>query len=832
MPWFLAWRMFLREWRGGEIRLLLAALALGVALVTGIALFAERLQAALVGEASVYLGADQVLQSPEPVSGQWLDQASAAGLQWAMTAVFPTMAYPADPAATSDRMVLVSLKAVTPNYPLRGELEIRRADQSVQSVRHGPPPGGAWVDRHILTQLDIAVGSSIAVGEQAFVVDAELLREGDAGSSFYGMGSRVMIAESDLAATRLLLPGSRVEYRYLLAGSGPALAGFRASVRDSLLQGQRWITLEDNQPGIAGALDKAALFLLLAGSLGVLLSALACAFAARRYCDRHVDVVAVLKTLGAGRREVLGLLCGQMLLVWLLATLAGFILGGGLHLAFLAVLADWLPPALPPAGVRPFLSGALTGGVCLVAFVIPPFVYLQRVPPWFVLRSDRTLHNRQWRGWLVGLAGVAFLIGFYSQHWRLALAVMAGLLLVLLLAGGLGMVLMQLGRVAGRRAGRLVRLGIANVQRRQGLSLLQVVVFGIGFMLLAVMTLLRTSLLAEWRMQVPVDAPNVFLINIARQDVAPLQAGLQSIGIPVAATYPMVRGRLARVNGQVATEVFDRSVSEVYRELNLSWSAALPDHNEIMAGDWAMPLVAGQAVPVSIEQGLARRLRVKPGDLLEFTIAGQAIPAYVDNIRQLDWDRMTPNFYFLFPPGVLESYHATWMTSVHRSEAQERDFAHLMRQFPAVTAYPVDDLIRRIQSIVERASLAVEVILVLVLLAGILVMLACLRASLDQRLHESALLRTMGAGRQLILGSLAIEFVFIGGCAGLLAAGGAEAMAWMLQEKLFRMEAALHPGMWLVMPGLAALSLGLAGTLFCLPVVRVPPARILRLSLD
>lgn len=823
----LAWKMLWREWRGGELGLLFASLVLGVTLVTGISLFAERLQKALVGEASVYLGADRVLQVNDPVDADWLNHAQQQGLSVARTTLFPTMVYPTR--TDSDRAVLSALKAVSASYPLRGELETRDGNDQQQTIRHGPAKGMAWVDSNILTQLDIKTGERVDIGNSSFTVERVLTREGDAGSSFYGMGTRVMINDSDLPATGLIIPGSRVEYRYLFAGTDTALDSYFDWLNPQLPKGSRVITLHDNQPGIAGALDKAGLFLRLAGSLGVLLAALAAAFAAQRYCERHTDTVAVLKTLGAGKIQVLGLLVGQMASLWLLATLAGFLLGALVQFAFLNAMADWVPATLPAAGIYPFIVGATTSMICLLTFVIPAFWHLLSVPPWRVLRSDTSGSSTYARTLWFALPGVGALLLLYSQDLKLTSLLLGGGLALILPAAILGWVLLSSSRILSMQAGSVWRLGIANVLRRRWLSLLQIVIFGISFMLLAVMVLLRSSLLSEWKLQIPVDAPNVFLINIAPTEVDKLRGELQKINLQTAGLHPMVRGRLTEINGRQATELFGESVGEVYRELNLSWSTTLPTDNTIIQGEWP-GISQADIPPVSIEQGLAKRLHLQLGDKLLFSMGDARFTTYIASIRALDWDKMTPNFYFLFPPGVLETYDATWMTSLYRNENKEAILSRVLRHYPSVSAYPVDDLIARIQTIVERASLAVEVILLLVLVAGLLVLLTCLRASIDQRLHESALLRTLGAGKKLILGSLAVEFVFIGFSAGVLATCGAELTAWILQTYLFKMDYFFHPQLWIAVPIVSTLLIGLIGTGFCYRVVIVPPITVLRES--
>lgn len=817
----LAWRLFWREWRGGELGLLLISLVLGVAIVTGISLFADRLQQGLQGEGNAYLGGDRVLMTPEPVDPAWLSKAAAVGVQSARTVVFPTMAY------AGDISTLASLKAVTANYPLRGELGIRQG-AGVLNVKKGPAQGTAWVDETIAAQLDLSVNDLIDIGNIQLRVEAILVREGDAGSSFYGMGARVLMSDTDLPATGLLMPGSRVEYRYLFAGAQEAVVLYMDWLKPKLSSLQRLVSLGENQPGIAGALDKAMLFLRLAGSLGVLLAALAGGFAAQRYCERHVDAIAVFKTLGAGRQKIMGLLMQQMIFVWVLSVLGGLCVGVILHLIFLEVLTQWVPANLPAPGWRALLPGGMTSLVCMLTFILPAYWRLLQVPPSLVLRQSRFQSSLAWTDVLWMLLGVCLVLLLYSHSLTLVAYLLSGLFGLLILITLFSMLMLSTIKPDKWHARHAVALGLANARRRGAYSLLQVVVFATGFMLLLVMLLLRTSLLREWQMQIPPDAPNTFLINIAPEQMQDLERTLSAEGMKTAGLYPMVRGRLVRINGQEATALFDQSVSELYRELNLSWSNTLPEGNTLEAGVWNE---TGQADGVSIEKGLAKRLQLQVGDRLAFSIGGNEVEAKITSIRSLHWDRMTPNFYFLFTEGMLDSFSWTGMTSVHTTPLQKPVLMRLLRGFPSVTAYPVDELISRIRSIVERASLAVELVLVLVLVAGVLVLVSCVRASLDQRLHESALLRTLGATRGLVVGSVAVEFLVLGAMAGVLAAAGAEISCWVLQSRLLNMPAVLHPMMWICTPLVSAATMSLVGTWFCYKAVVSPPQVILRENL-
>ena len=817
----LAWRMFWREWRSGEMNLLIAALVLGVTIVTGISLFAERLQGALVGEANSYLGADKALQASELIDNKWLEKAGTNNIRTARTAIFPTMVY------AGDAMVLSSLKAVSSHYPLRGDLEVMHLDGTRVSVNHGPLNNAAWVDENILTQLNIAIGDDIEIGDKKFYVEHVLTKESDAKSSIYSMGARVMISDAVLMETHLLMPGSRVEYRYLFSGDQVPLKILFDELGASLQKGQRILTLKDNQPGIAGALEKAELFLRLAGALGVLLSALAGAFSAQRYCNHHVDVVASMKTLGAGRKKILSLLLLQMGLLWAFSTAVGFALGGFLQAAFLWVMADWVPTQLPSISVNPFALGAATSFICMLAFVFPSFWRLQAIPPWQVLRGDKMAFSLHWSDMVWVVAGITVLLLLYSQNIRLVAYLLAGLLLLVSLTTSVAWLMMRGTQSISMQASGFIRLGISNVKRRGVYSMLQVVVFAIGFMLLSVMVLLRTSLLSEWQMQLPKNAPNTFLINIAPDQKETLEKRLNDIGVVSAGMYPMVKGRLTKINGVEATSLFDESFSEVYRELNLSWSRRMPADNTLAGGSW-FTAADDNTLQVSIEKSLAKRLNVWIGDKLAFNMGGVEQEVTIASVRNLDWGKMSPNFYFLFPSGTLESFNATYITSFYVPTEAKSKITPVLRHFPTVTAYPVDDLINRIRSIVERAGLAVEIIMVLVLVAGILVLMACLRASLDQRLHESALLRTLGANRQLVLGSLAIEFLVLGVVAGLLAALGAEVCVWSLQTRIFKMAYVPHPELWFIVPTAAATLMTLVGTAFCFRAVSVPPMIVLR----
>ena len=826
----LALRLLWRDWRGGELGILAAALMIAVAIVTGIALFTGRLQQGIDSESRNFLAADRVLKSPRPVASAWLEQAQSAHLRQAREISFQSMVYVGD--SPDAPMQLASIKAVSAGYPLRGTIKIsNRAFGSAENINHGPPRGDVWVDSRLLPLLGIDIGDRIYVGDVQLTVARVVISEPDRGSLFWDIGPRVLMNTGDIAATGVIQPGSRVEYRYLFAGSAGDLAAYGQWLAPRLQPSHQWMDLKDAQPLIARWMQRAEQFLLLAGALGVGLAGIAIALAARRYSERHFDYVAVMKSLGASGGRILGLYLGNLLLLGILATLCGSAVGGVLQLLLVNLLRDYLDvAALPDIGLRPFALGIVTALVCLLAFALPPLLSLRRVSPLRVLRRDLDAATSGAAGsYGAGIVGVALLMWWYSGDWRLTLAVLSGVGLTFALVGAAAWYLLRGSTGIGMQAGSTWRLALASLRRRGAQNSVQVVIFSLSIMLLLTLALLRGSLINEWKVQLPEGTPNHFLINISRSQVGAVRQFLHERGLKSEPMYPMVRGRLVTVDGQrLRQRLLQTHQSENYlnRELNLTWSDRLPSGNLLVAGSWWQQ--GSSAAEVSIESGLAERLDISVGDSLSFTIGSEKLDVRVSSIRSLDWDTMKPNFYMIFPPGLLGQYPATYITSLYLSPEQKPFLNRFLRSFPTITVIEMDTVIGQIRSIVTQVSSAVEVVLGLIVTCGLLVLGASVQASLDSRFQESAILRTLGAKRGVVLGSLVIEFCVLGLLAGLLAAFASELAVYLLQTRILNMSYVSHPWVWLMGPAIGALLVGATGFLVCRKVVNVPPVRILR----
>lgn len=817
--------MLWRDARSGELTLIVTSIMVAVLIITSISLFAERLQKALVAEADVFLGAHMVLQSPEEVPADWLGQASH--LRQAQTVQFPSMA------VVGSTMYLASVKAVSGDYPLVGFLEAADVmDQAGQPATGGPAPGYAWVDNRLLHLLAIKPGDQVTLGERSFTVSKVLTREPDSGSSYWSLGPRVMISLEDLPSTGLVKPGSRVEYRYLFAGDDTSLASYAEFLSARMQKRHKLLTLKDTQPGLAQSLDKAAHFLLLSGSLGVLLASIAIAMAGRRYSIRHYDSIAVMKTFGATPAVIGYQVIAHLGVIVAVGITAGWLAGGLFQHAFLGIMKEWLPANLPEASWRPYMLGALTGFVCTVIFSGPLLWQLRTTPPLRVLRRDMSVSDRTvYVVYLAGAVTIFLLMYLYSSNFAIAAGLWGGTLLCAGVAASLGWFVLGAIEWFGTQAGSIWKLALTNLRRSRTQSILQLVMFGLVIMLLFVSILVRTTIVDEWRMSLPEETPNHFLVNISPWQVEDMEKLFAEQELKTAGLYPMVRGRLTEVNGVEATSIFDESVEAVYRELNLTWAARLPEDNQIVGGSWhgnGTPGTGGELPCVSVENELAKRLNVTLGAVLGFSIAEQKFQAKICSLRELQWDRMRPNFYFIFEPGVLDPYPSTYITSIYLPPDKKLLVNSVVKHFPTVTVLEVDEMLRRMHSMIDQVTRAIETVLAMVLLSGALVLLAGIQASLDQRLHENALIRALGAGRRIIIGSLCLEFVLLGLGAGLMAAFGAELISWVLQAYVFKMPYHFHLWLWWAAPLAGASLIGIVGVGACLRVIRTSPLQILR----
>jgi len=824
--WRITRRFLRQDWRSGELYMLGAALVLTVAAITAVGFFTERIESSMTRQGGELIAADLAIDGSAAPPADYLGQATRLGLVSARTLEFPSVVMGAQGPQ------LVQVKAVAAPYPLRGRLRVQDGFTNPERiVEQGPPPGEVWVEARLLRLLEAPLGSEVGLGETRLRIGAILSYEPDRGGSLFQLAPRLLMNAADLPATGLVSPASRVKHRLLLAGEPAAVDTYTGWLKPRLPVNFNLVDGRTARPEFESALDRASRFLHLATLVTLLVAGSAIALASRRLVERQIDAVAIMRCLGAPRHLLMRVFLLRLTLFGLGASLVGCLAGWLGQLGLVAALADWFGADLPAASLRPVAVGVATGLIALLGFAVPPLLQLTRVSPLRALRRDLgTPRASTALAALGALLALALLILWQAGDPDLAWKLLGGvaLALVTLVLAVLGLVRLA-GGLAGRARG-VWRLGLAALTRRPTFAVLQIAGFGLGILALLLLAVVRVDLLKTWREGLPAGAPNHFLINIQPQEVEPLRDFLQAHGIAQAEIFPMIRGRLIRIGEhQVNPSDYEnpRAESLAAREFNLSFADRPQADNRISAGQWwtAAPTAAPQ---FSVEQGLAETLGIKLGDRLTFFVSGHEVTAPVTSLREVRWDSFNVNFFVVSPPGLLGTESATYITSFHLPRAGESMIPELVQRFPSVTLLDVDALLKQVRAVVDRGVLAVEYVFLFTLAAGLLVMFAGIQASLAERRTEHGILRTLGAGRWALLGSLAVEFTATGLLAGLLASVFAELTGWLIAERLFGLQFSFNPLLWVTGVLGSGLLIGLAGTLATYPLLIRPPLQTLR----
>ncbi|WP_408327360.1 ABC transporter permease [Paraburkholderia agricolaris] len=802
-------RMTARDWRAGELTMLLLALVLAVAALSSVGFLADRLHQGLERDARRMIGADFIVRADHPVDPQFAKQAGALGLSTASTAIFPSMVNSTGAQPVSR---LAAVKAVSPGYPLRGELRIASAPGAAgHPTRSIPAPGTVWVDQALLDALKLHVGDAVKVGSRNFTIGAVITRELDRGFSFVNFSPRLMLRADDIPSTGLITYGSRVTYRLLVAGPDASVARFTQFAHDKVdggkMRGVALESLQDGQPQVRQTLDRASHFLTLVSLLTALLAAVAIAMAAHRYMRRHLDGCAAMRCLGVSQATLRTLFTLEFIGLGLIGGALGVALGYLGHMALLTWLGSLIDVTLPYPTVWPALEGIAAGLVLLLGFALPPLLPLTRVPPVRVLRREWGEAGRTaWAAYALGIVLFAALLILAAGELKLGGIVAGGF------AGGL-LVFACIARLALWSASRVVRservnagigwrYALASLERRSGASALQITALGIGLMCLLLIAMTRNDLVAGWRKSTPPDAPNEFIIDIQPDQRDAVTQYLNTHGVPGTVLAPMVRGRLIAINGKpVNPDSFKGEDAKrlVDREFNLSYTTELPDDNRLSAGTWYGDTKTPQ---ISIEQGLAKLINVKPGDTLRFDVTGLQIDAPVTSVRKLDWGSFKVNFFVLMPPAALQDFPATFITSFHLPPEKQSTIDGLIAAYPNLTAIDMGPILAQVQRVLQQVIGAVQFLFAFTLAAGVLVLYAALAGTRDERMRESALLRALGASHRQVRAVQVAEFVAVGALAGLMAAIGAQVIGWLLATRVFEFYLSFNP--WLLPAGIAA----------------------------
>ncbi len=785
----MIWRWFWREWRSPSLLIVWLALTLSVACVLALGTLGDRMEKGLSQQSREFMTGDRTLRSTYPAPQAWLDEAQRLGLKISAQLSFMTMTF------AGDTPQLASIKAVDGAWPMFGALRSDPPDLK-------PAPGSVLLAPRLMALLGVKPGDKLEVGDATLRIAGTILQEPDAGFNPFQTAPRLLMNLADISQTGAVQPGSRTTWFYKFAGDAEALERYDAWITPRLKTDQRWLSVENSEDAPARAMQRAQQFLLLSALLTLLLAIAAVAVAMSHYCRSRYDLVAVLKTLGAGRHALRRLIIGQWLAVLLLAALAGGALGAGFEALLLKMLRPILPGELPDAGIWPWLWALGTLFIISLLVGLRPYRLLLATQPLRVLRQDAVAPVWPLRYYLPAMAlAVTALLLLLVGNSKLLWILLGGIVLLALLLAALGWGALQLlARLRPR--GLALRLAVNRLLRQPWTTLSQLAAFSLSFMLLALLLVLRGDLLDRWQQQLPADSPNYFLLNISREQVPQVERFLQQHQISPGTFYPVARVRLTEIDHQAVDPRMDNALN---RELNLTSLAQRPEHNPLVKGSW--PPQMGE---VSMEVELAGRLGVKLGDTLTFTGDTQQFSAKISSLRKVDWESLRPNFFFIFPPGALDEQPQTWLTSF-RFDGHNEVLAQLNRTFPTLSLLDIGAMLRQVGEILTQVSQALEIMVALVTVCGLLLLLAQIQVGMRQRRQELIVYRTLGAGKKLLRTTLWCEFALLGIVAGTAAALGAEAALWGLQRKVFDFPWQPDYRLWLTLPLSGALLLSLCG---------------------
>jgi putative ABC transport system permease protein len=820
-PVAFAARSLRREFRHAELATLAAALILAVAALTAVATLASRVERAIIASAAELIGGDLGISASRALPPALADQARQHQLAITRVADFPSVVFAGEASRLAD------IRATDAAFPLRGVLAVREVG-GAERIVHAPPPGSVYAEPGVLAALDVSPGDKVQIGGRDLILAGEITRSPDSGNLFR-LAPRVVMNLADAESIGLLATGSRARHRLLVAGDERAVADFASAIKSQLPAGAEVTTVEDAQQNLRGAFERGGSFLRLAALLAALLSGVAIALAAQRFARRKREEVALLRCLGASRGEILLALLLELGLLALPACVLGVLIGLGLQQIVFALAGDLLPGATPSIPWEPSFAAFAVGAAVLFGFALPPLLRLRDVSPVRVFRRDESPRAGRFDVlYLLPVAVAAALIAIGAGDAQLALTLALGFAGVALLTLVLGLILLRGVRSAASNLSVGLRFGLANLARRRALSLLQAGALALSLTAFAVLAVVGPSLLASWRAELPADTPNYFLINLQSDQLAALPPCLAALGAENINVLPIAVGKLVAINGKIpkAEDYPDRRAENwINGETRVSWSADLPPANKLLQGSWFAG--AGDKPQLSVDQMWVDMFHLKLGDTLTLRVGERDITAELTSIRGVRWDSFRANFFLMFDAKTGEALAHSYIASFHLPPATS--LAALSRDFPNISLIDLNQILDRVRDIIGRVSRAVVWVLGFSLAAGLLVLLAALAATADERRFESALLRTLGANSSQLSAAVLGEFAALGIVAGGIAAIGSAAIGIALARRVFHFSGYLPPfGSLLGVVLSAAVLVALAGWLATRRLARAAPITVLR----
>lgn len=806
------------------IYLLIFALSLAISATTALKFSNDQIQQAVSLQAAKLQAADLVLSDQYPLNEKFKQKASQLNLQQSQVTVFGSMAH------TDEQFVMVNVKAIESNFPLRGELIIQPDQTAIRS-------GEVWLSQRALDLLNVKIGERVQIADASFTVTGVIEKDSNQELGFSAFSPTVIISQSDVAATNAIQPGSRIEYRLLMSGEPNRLNEFTAyfdqlypkkmiepnADDQQAMETQSSIrlrTADEANTRLMRPIENLDTFLQLANILTILLCGIAIALTSQRYVQQNQDHVALMRCMGAAKFQILK----NYIALLMIAVAISMFIGTGLGIGLGYILLQFMLQLIPHLDIQfslfdlvlgPLPIAIFTSVIVMFGFIVPSLMQLLNTPPIRVIRED----VKSTRSLLTLLgAGAVSLILFcilLTQNIQLSLLVIGTILALCASMFSLVWLLLKMIKSLKNRWSAYVRV--------PNQTALQITALALGLSLITVLVVLRTDLLDRWQQQLPEGTPNQFIYGLPPFEVEQFKAQIEKEGWPSTPLYPNVRGRLIKHNGQPFSESLRAQNNSLRRELNLTQAQGYPEDNVIVSGQPQLQQVGD----VSVEANLAEELGIKVGDQLSFSLPEGELQANVVNLRTVEWESFSPNFFFIFSPNTMDENAGSYLGSVFVPQDEKSKLVNLIQQFSNTVFIDVSLILEEIKNLVSVLVQIITILALLVSVSGFLVLIACINLLMDERKREVAILRSFGSSKSNLKNMLSLEIGFIGFMAGLVSCFFAEVISAIAS---YKMELAIQPHweIWVILPMSMMILCALIGRYRLSYLTEIPPLKSLR----
>ena len=793
------------------------ALLLAVTSVSCISIFTDRLQKALLLETQEFLGGDLKYESNEKLLPSVLKEINYDIFVKSEVTSFASMI------SAADNMQLSSVKAVDSFYPLIGHVELEdESSQGKQYLESPPPRNHVWIDKRLKELLEVEIGDFIEIGNANFIVSHTLISEPDRGSSSFAFAPKAIINVEDLPETNILQPGSRVRYTYLFLGEKEEILTLKDNLENTKKAGDQITVVGNNQASIGSAVKRSQNFFLLGGLLAVLLAAFTVGITSQRFVRRHVNYVAILRSLGASSFEVKTLYTLIFTQLAIASIVLGITFGWFIQNFFVSLLKDYFPTNLPDPGIEPLIISTFTVVICLGGFCLPYIVKLLNVSPIIILRKEGSnISFSSLIFTLMSLTAMFALLFLYTKDLLLSLIIFFSIIAISVI--GISIVLIFLSRKSpeGLGADSPVKLAWSELHRRKYSNSFQIMAFTVAIGLSLIAFTMKTDLISSWEKSFPLESPNNFAINISESNLEPMSSFLSDNKIKINPFYPITNARLFKIYSEVEDKETNLPID---RTFNITWTYELPEKNKISSGKW---FTKSSANGLSISEDIAERYALKIGDKIKLNLSDTSINTFIQSIRKVNWESFTPNFFVIGHPSLFNNTPSTFITSFYIPKNKETVASKFMNKFKTVSLLSIDALLKQITDIIEHVSKALQVILGLTIISSMLLTIGTMQDGFNLRLHQSAILRTLGAKTSFLQKATLMEFAFLGIFSGILAAVLAQVCLYFLESKIFEITPSFHYLIWIIGPLSGLLIISLISLILITSITNKSPKEIL-----